>query len=61
MADEVEEYRGVRCMRCAGPVGLGHAMIGICSRCINTEKKVEVKQPNYLRETPKGGGSGFQY
>ncbi len=49
------------CTRCSGPVGLGHQMFGICSLCINTEKKVVLKQPNYFKEVKKGGRFGIQY
>ncbi len=43
------------CTRCQGPVGLGHQMFGICSLCMDTQKKVQIRQPNYFREVKKGG------
>ncbi len=43
------------CTRCGGPVGLGHQIFGICSYCVNTDKKVRIRQPNYFREVKPGG------
>ena len=55
--DEVPE--GESCRRCGGHVGLGHKIIGLCSWCIGSEKKIDMKHPNYFRKVENGGRSDF--